>query len=236
MPGITFFSCNTITRSSADIENYPGNSYVSTGLSTTLQRGASYPVTLGFTIDQPISPHMNLRIWIDMNQDGQLDDPGETLLSVDHHAGPTYAGTITVPMGGTTGSTRMRVTAKMCSHGGHILPTPCDFPVDPLGYHGEIEDYTVLITDAVGVEERNLVSRFMAVPDGASASVLFALSSAAPVRLELLDAHGRLLEATAPAELNQGEHRLRMALPAERGLYLARLWVDGVPHALRFVH
>jgi GEVED domain len=236
MPGITFFSCNTITRASTDIEDYPNNSYVNTGMSTTLQRGSTYAVTIGFTVDQPISPHMNLRIWIDMNQDGQLDDNGETLLSVDHLAGPIYNGTITVPMIGVAGTTRMRVTAKMCSHGGHTLPTPCDFPVDPLGYHGEIEDYTAVITDVVGIDEIALVSRFAVVPEGASAAFVFTLNSGATVALNLVDASGRVLQTTTPQNVAPGEHRMLLPVPSERGLCIARLWVDGAPHALRFLH
>lgn len=79
MPGLTLVQLNTIVRPSQDLEHYPDNNYTNTGLSTTLVKGESYPVTLGFTIDAGISPHMNLRLWVDLNHDGQLDDPGETL-------------------------------------------------------------------------------------------------------------------------------------------------------------
>ncbi|MBK9146220.1 MAG: hypothetical protein IPM12_00205 [Flavobacteriales bacterium] len=233
MPGITQFSCNSISRVSADIENYPSNSYVNTGLTTTLVRGMSYPITMGFTIDALISPHMNLRIWIDFNHDGQLDDAGETLLSVDHVAGPTHAGQITIPANAMTGPTRMRVTAKMCSHGGHTVPTPCDYPVDPLGYHGEIEDYTVNIADAVGIEEQALLSRLALVPEADEVSFLFTLLVPGEVRLELLDAAGRVLHAGSTVSMHQGDHRARLPFKAAQGAYFGRIWLNGEPYTIR---
>lgn len=235
MPGITQFGCNTINRTSADIENYPNNSYVLTGLGTTLARGATYPITMGFTIDAPISPHMNLRIWIDFNHDGQLDDVGETLLSVDHTAGPTYSGPISIPASAPLGATRMRVTAKMCSHGGHSLPTPCDFPADPLGYHGEIEDYTVTIAAAVGIEEQAAPTRFALIPGADAVTFLLELEAASRARLELIDATGRVLEGSAELHVSQGEHRVTLPMPAQHGLLLGRLWLDGQAYTRRLV-
>lgn len=44
MPGLTQFTCNTIDRTSTDIENYPNNSYVNTGLSATFEKGMTYDV------------------------------------------------------------------------------------------------------------------------------------------------------------------------------------------------
>jgi hypothetical protein len=226
MPGIVTFTCNTIVRTSQDIENYPYNSYVNTGLTTTLSKGESYNVTLAFTIDDAISPHMNLRIWIDLNQDGQLDDPGETLLSVDHLPGPTYSGQITIPTTAMSGTTRMRVTAKMCSHGGHSLPTPCDVPPDPLGYHGEIEDYTVVIAEASGIaEDRSGITRMAVAPmpvEGAS-TLLLTSTVADDLSLDLLDATGRIIDSKRIV-LSSGEHAIPLPFDAAMsiGTYLLR--------------
>jgi len=234
MPGITHFACNTIDRTSTDIENYPNNSYVSTGLTTELEKGATYAVTIGFTIDNIISPHMNLRIWIDMNHDGQLDDVGETLLSVDHLAGPVYTGQITIPNTAMTGPTRMRVTAKMCSHGGHTLPSPCDLPADPFGYHGELEDYTADIVDAVGIPEIDVVTGLSASATELNTTFHFSLLEAGDVRLEVLDARGRLLLSNTAMGNTQGEQVIVMPALAEQGVYIGRLWLNGRPHAVRF--
>jgi hypothetical protein len=235
MPGIVQFTCVTVDRYSADIENYPNNSYVHTGLSVNLQRGATYPAEIGFTIDQFISPHMNLRVWIDLNQDGELEDVDETLLSVDHVAGPTYNGQITIPANANLGATRMRVTAKMCSHGGHTLPTPCDLPPDGLGYHGEIEDYDVMVVDALGIDEVDLVADLRVHAAGGTAAVQFTLLDPADVELEILDITGRTLHASATRSMAQGLQHVEVPFLAPRGVYLARIRVDGVPTTVRFV-
>ncbi|MBK8340027.1 MAG: hypothetical protein IPK99_08540 [Flavobacteriales bacterium] len=234
MPGITQVVCNTIDRTSVDIEDF-SNSYVNTGMSTVLQKGNTYPVTIAFTIDEQISPHMNLRIWVDFNHDGQLDDVGETLLSVDHLSGPVYNGQITIPNNALTGSTRMRVTAKMCSHGFHTLPTPCDLPPDPFGYHGEIEDYDVEIVDAVGVPEVQWATGVYVFADDAVTVLHFSLVSEGEVRAEIHDASGRQLLVGTAQHMAQGEQRLALPALPDRGAYSVRLWLNGEPITVRFV-
>lgn len=152
MPGITHVIVGTIDRTSADLENYPYNSYVNTGMSTDLYMGSTYTISITHTIDGTICPDMNLRVWLDYNMDYSFDDVGETVISVDHHAPGTYTGSFTVPATAVAGMTRMRITAKMSNLGGHTLPTPCDFPnPDPLGYHGEDEDYTINLISTTGI-------------------------------------------------------------------------------------
>lgn len=242
MPGITHVVLNTIDRTSGDLEHYPNNNYTLTGLSTDLVKGQSYTMTIAFTIDAQICPHMNLRVWIDLNEDGQLDDPGETLLSMDHQVN-SYTGTITIPASTPTGTTRMRVTAKMCSHGGHTLPTPCDQPHDILGYHGEIEDYTVNIVDAVGIQEpaAPAIADLRVAPDPVSdaAFITYTLNGPGPLRIDVLDAAGRMVatldDEAAPVV---GEHRTLLdahALGLKGGLYLVRLESAGGKRIERFL-
>jgi hypothetical protein len=229
MPGLTLVQVNSLMRTSQDIENYPYNSYVNTEQSVTVTRGESYPITLGFTIDAQISPHMNLRIWVDLNHDGQLDDPGETLYTVDH-VSQTQNNTITIPATAMTGPTRMRITAKMCSHGGHSLPTPCDMPADILGYHGEIEDYEMNIVDEVGIGEHDgALSDLMILPNPSSGAfrVEYALKEAGPVSIDVLDLSGRVAASLLTAsEQSPGDHVLTVdqeqaVLP--QGSYLLRI-------------
>lgn len=165
MPGITHFILNTIDRTSNDCENYPGNSYVNTGLSTNLIKGSTYNVTISYTIDATICPDMNLRVWIDYNKDGQLDDAGETVITSNNQSSLTYTGSFTVPYTATTGATRLRVTAKMTPTGGHSIPTPCDNPPDPIAYHGEMEDYTVDIAGPAGTESVDYSSEISVAPN-----------------------------------------------------------------------
>jgi hypothetical protein len=224
MPGITRFRLNTIDRTSSDLENYPNNSYVLTGLSTTLVAGETYPVTIDFTVHQIICPDMNLRIWVDLNHDGQLDDVGETLLSIDHLLPSTYNGSITIPETAMLGSTRLRATAKMSNLGGHSLPTPCDFPADPLGYHGEMEDYDVNIVAGTGISD--LTSpitdmRVLQAIDG-TAILAYSLTDPMPVEIQIHDVTGKLLGTLVNSDA--GAEGARIELPKlAQGHYVVTL-------------
>ena len=230
MPGITHVHLNTIDRNSAGMEHNPNNNYTNTGLSTTLAKGTAYPITINFTIDPLICPDMNLRVWIDLNHDGQLDDPGETVLSVDHQLPTTYSGTVTIPASATIGTTRMRVTAKMSNLGGHTPPTPCDQPADVAGYHGEMEDYDVNIVNSVGIDEISspLIATDLQPNPAAGASVLsYTLTEAVSVRIDLLDGTGRqVMNIVNDAEQVSGEHRVSIVKTDgsfANGLYFVRL-------------
>ncbi|MBW6459983.1 MAG: PKD domain-containing protein [Bacteroidales bacterium] len=71
------------------------------------------------------------RIWIDFNGDGDFEDSGETLLTINNKKG-TATGSINIPST-ASGSTRMRISMKT---GGSQLP--CDD-----NFNGEVEDYDV---------------------------------------------------------------------------------------------
>jgi hypothetical protein len=155
MPGITNFTLNTIDRNSLDLEcgGVSCNSYVLTGESTVLEAGKSYNFSITHTADTVYFPTLtnNIRIWIDFDQNGTLDDAGEEIVSMNYQDVGVTTGSFTVPADVTLGDTRMRVTIKMSQDGGHTIPTPCDLPKDPLGYHGEIEDYAVTFKAPTGI-------------------------------------------------------------------------------------
>jgi len=171
MPGITNVTVGTINRTSAACEHYPNNNYTNTGLSTNLARGVTYSISITHTVDASICPDMNLRVWIDYNQDHTLDGTGETAITTDHHLPGTYTGTFTVPSTATLGATRMRVVAKMSDLGGHTLPTPCDVPADPAGYHGEMEDYTVNIVASTGIDDPSVELTSFIFPNPAGTKI-----------------------------------------------------------------
>ena len=165
MPGITNVTLNTINRTSTAIEN-SANNYTNTGQSTTLSKGTQYTISITHTRDAVVFPNVqnNIRVWIDYNQDGQLDDPGETVVSLDLQTFGTTTANFTVPLTALSGNTRMRVTAKMSAQGGHTFPTPCNIPADPGGYHGELEDYNLTITGSSAVEEFNVINSLSLFP------------------------------------------------------------------------
>jgi len=223
MPGITHFVLNTIDRVSDDLES-PSSGFVSTGMSTGLTLGSTYSVSITHTVDATICADMNIRIWIDYNQDGQLDDAGETVISYNHHLPGTYTGSFTVPLTAMTGDTRMRLTVKMSDLGGHTLPTPCDNPADPFGYHGEMEDYTVNLTTAAGIEENGMLQSMEIFPNpSVNPSVRFSLLHSSIVSFEIFNLAGEKIHSmcsTIPE--SSGEH-LYILPELESGYYIVRL-------------
>lgn len=84
------------------------------------------------------------KVWIDFNQDGVFQNPGELVLENANQIGingpNTVSGTITIPSTAITGTTRMRVVNSETTFGADV--TPCS---NANYYYGETEDYLVEI-------------------------------------------------------------------------------------------
>ena len=78
-------------------------------------------------------------VWIDYNQDGDFNDSGEQIATGSSSSAGNLTANITIPTSASTGQTRMRVSMKYNS-----APTSCENFGD-----GEVEDYTVNITNSV---------------------------------------------------------------------------------------
>ncbi|MBP6333951.1 MAG: hypothetical protein KA444_00660 [Bacteroidia bacterium] len=211
MPGVRQVVLNTIDRTSLDLENYPQNSYVNTGLSTILQKGETYTISINTSVDATIDPSMNIRVWIDYNQDFDLGDAGETVIGMDYVNAGTHTGTFTVPSTALGGPTRMRVTSKMTNIGGHSLPTPCDDPADPLGYHGEIEDYTVDIQGTTSIDPVNSDVKSWSINfiEGTTVKLDYELTGNARVSFTLYNLIGEKVFSIPAIEQVSGRHEIR---------------------------
>ncbi len=111
----------------------------------TLLAGQTYPITIkpGF-FNSPFS--QSARVWIDLNQDGDLDDAGEQLAEFNRFTA-TVNGTMTIPTTALKGLTRLRVGMKYVGFTG-AAPTPCEnFP------GGEVEDYCVRIDNLISTAD-----------------------------------------------------------------------------------
>lgn len=135
----------------ADLNNFTGNdggyaSFVSSGPSTTLMQGGSYPITvaLGYNLGS-WQTNWRIKVWIDFNQDEQFDDLTETVYDAGQISTATavHNGTITVPVSANLGNTRMRVAIKW----GTTPLGPCDAST-----YGETEDYCVIIEQSTDAE------------------------------------------------------------------------------------
>ncbi len=130
-----------------DLNNTSGkNQYGNfTGQTVTLDAGSSYPITLSagysyFTYNE------YFRVWIDYNQNGVFEEPGEIAYSdilsgVPNGVSPApISGTVNVPASALQGATRMRVSMQRDGYA-----PPCgNFQ------NGEVEDYGVVINAGTG--------------------------------------------------------------------------------------
>jgi hypothetical protein len=80
-----------------------------------------------------------IRIWMDINQDGQFDVNTECLLDTLLLPGhDSLHAALSIPENAIPGTTRMRVSLKWAGFGS-MRPTPCE----PTIHFGEVEDYCV---------------------------------------------------------------------------------------------
>lgn len=137
-----------------------------TGMSTTLEKGSSYDVTVSPEVGGSPGAYTDdeIAVWIDFNDDGDFDDVGEDVgyLIVAGAFNPTF--NFTVPAGAATGNVIMRC---------RISYQPDDGPIDPCGTSnwGEVEDYTITITDPAGAAPvANFVADQTVVNEGSTVS------------------------------------------------------------------
>lgn len=130
-----------VTAGSIDKSSGCSNGYADyTHLSTDMQRGVGYPITVTisnyYTVDR-------LGLWVDWNQDEDFSDAGETIKSCGTcSASGECTATITPSATAPFGSTRMRVRIQDTSPD---YGDPC--PAQSCGNtaYGEVEDYTIVV-------------------------------------------------------------------------------------------
>ena len=163
------------------LDNQSGKSKYSdfTGLSTTLQKGQAYPVTLtaGYSY---FTWNEYWRVWIDYNHDGVFSTPDEVvqqqILTAPANGTQTASvtGSINISQGALTGATRMRVSMK---RGG--FASSCETFAN-----GEVEDYTINISNNLtpgDTDNRATSLSFEAVPEKTWVNLAGAYHFAEPV-------------------------------------------------------
>jgi GEVED domain/Secretion system C-terminal sorting domain len=106
-------------------------------LSTALVKGQNYPLSVTPTLSWAGNlPNVYCNVWIDFNKNNVFET-NELVLEKGNQN--PFTQTFTVPADAVLGSTRMRVSLKFGS-----APTACD-----AFEKGEVEDYTIQITDVV---------------------------------------------------------------------------------------
>ncbi|MFN3874939.1 MAG: GEVED domain-containing protein [Flavobacteriales bacterium] len=133
---ISSVALEDISSNSAGAETppyYEDYSFSGTSLTTRLSAGSSY------TIQITSAWNAGVAAWMDYNQDGDFDDPGEQLgFSSTTSPNATVSLSFTVPSGAVHGYTALRTRV---AYGATVATLQ---PCSQHGY-GETEDYTILI-------------------------------------------------------------------------------------------
>jgi subtilisin-like proprotein convertase family protein len=129
---VRYASIDNSSNSTAGYENF-------LNVSTTVIQGSTLPMTVDisnfFSGDQ-------VKVWIDLNQNGNFTDPGELVLTTPANQANPLNGNITIPVASTLGPTRMRV--RMYWAPSDPNPGPCGNTA-----FGQVEDYTVNIAPCI---------------------------------------------------------------------------------------
>ncbi|MCF8298483.1 MAG: hypothetical protein K9J13_13125, partial [Saprospiraceae bacterium] len=128
---VSFAGINNSSGGTSGYYNY------TTGTHASLTKGQSYNLDVTIAFDGP----EYVKVWIDWNGDKDFADAGEEYVVADAvtNSGP-HTVSISVPMGASTGTTRMRVSLSEFT-----APTS-----NGIWMFGEVEDYSVDITAVVG--------------------------------------------------------------------------------------
>lgn len=140
-----------------------------------------------------------IRIWCDWNQNGIFTDPGEYVYTSTIGVGPHVAN-ITPPISALLGNGLMRIRLSDSSQGD--IGEPCG-----TSSFGEVEDYTLLVEDGIGVSE--LPPVFQSI--GSEGVAVYPNPSIGTVNIQglregvyyLTDAAGRLVEVVRLNAKNQ---------------------------------
>jgi hypothetical protein len=221
-PVITNVSLNTINRNSAASAK---ELYINTGLSTTLIKGQSYPFSMNFTMDPSICNIYVIRVWIDWNQNGVLNNTGETALTVNGLGVGTFGGNISVPGTAMTGTTRMRVAMKMDGCG-HTPPDPC-VPSEPVGWHGEIEDYTITVVNPTGINDIEKAGRLRVYPNPAEDELWAEINGSLYLRNIHFKVYDILGNEVLKQEVISGRNKFKIERgELQKGVYMYQLFSD----------
>jgi len=116
--------------SSGGYGDFAGSDTLSASLGTSISFSAKFGPYATTTF--------GTKIWVDYNQNGSFNDPGEMVYSTSNYTSNPL-GSFVIPPAATVGTTRMRVGADVYESNG---PVGSCATLD----YGEFEDYTVIIT------------------------------------------------------------------------------------------
>lgn len=135
-------TCTSVGPGPGSVLNLYSN-YRTLGALTTMEQGGGYPITLDLGSCGSNTARA-AKVWIDFNQNGVFENPGEMVYSTGNIAAATVnpttnSGTVLIPITAGVGLTGMRVSYFAGTESA-IVPTGSP------NANGEVEDYLVEIT------------------------------------------------------------------------------------------
>lgn len=168
-----------------------------TGISTQLNQGSTHALTItpGFG-EEEFDEH--IRVWIDFNQNGSFNDPGELVLESTEIGSSALSGNILVPVDAVLGGTRMRVLMRYNQSG-----NSCQQGFN----YGEVEDYCIFINDISTDIETIANTAIQLFPNPASNNVTisadFELLKSEAINISIFNTLGQQIEQISLTETNK---------------------------------
>lgn len=198
-----------------------GYTYYSSAKKPVLLQGSSYSLKVS-GVDN-LGAGMEVVVWIDWDGDGILHQTAERVAYWAPNG--NHGADITVPKNAPNGVIRMRVYCDMPSTAGHIPPEPCgylNYPTHPIGQHGEVEDYDIIIGTPTGINNTSLSEQIEIYPNPANHSLTIEHPMDHAVEYFVSDVFGRKIMSGA---LESGSETLNVSNLAV-GQYILLLNAD----------
>jgi hypothetical protein len=212
---VQFNTINNISEKPSGYGDY-------TAINTVVKLNESHDLTVNVNTDG--SYRVQVKAWIDWNQNCSFDDDGE-----EYDLGFAYNTTddptdlsplsITVPSGANIGNTVMRVSSRY-TNSTITYPSSC-----MEGFDGEVEDYTIIVEDVTASIEDFSFNGFNIYPNPTKGTFTLNLEvvNTAKVSVQLYDVRGRLIGEKNYFNTNINFSESVFFEKAGTGLYLVKI-------------
>ena len=205
---------NTIDNSSAKLGAY--SDY--TSISTAVKGDEIHDLSVRLNTDGNYTNRA--KVWIDWNQNCDFNDVGEEYVlgsanNVTDGATEESPLPITVPADAVIGTTTMRVSSNYVGYA-----ESCES-----GFDGEVEDYSIEVTDATASLNNDIFDGFNLYPNPSNGnfSLQFDTASTAGVKLQLFDLTGRLVRELLFSNVSARFSESISFENTAKGLYLLKI-------------
>lgn len=209
---------------------------------TSPKLSKAYPHPITVKIKNTLGTLQNTVVWIDWNQDKDFKDPDEEVIFwKKHNPDNPVKHDIEVPATAKNGVTRMRVYTDMSEEEGHISPRPCGYKnsSNPIGQHGEIEDYQVEVVTTSSISSANDQKRLSYISYNTTGHPMLRLNivQKTMVKITLYNYIGKKVETLKNQYFVAGDHEINVhqhTRDLPYGLYFLNISADKNNQILKF--